>query len=622
MKVKKKHIKSMIADLEDIRKTAIGYEEEYAPYLEKVHPGFQESATNLVHYLALRHQDVRELQFKLGNLGISRLGRAESHVMASLLAVRHLLHTLIGKKDKLESEAVVSFKQGGKIIKRNTTALLGKKQKRHSKRIMVTMPSKAAENYALVKQLLQAGMTCARINCAKDGPGAWLQMIAYLKQAKEELGQSCRICMDLGGPKLRTGEMRPGPQVVHLRPLRDQLGRTLKPAYGWLAPPENPPHVETDVHIPVAEAWMKQLEQGDTLLLVDGRGKKCTFNVLYAQAEGCRISTYDSAYVTTGTELQLKRDEEELPGTSVGQLPHLEETLMLRPGDTLLFHRDPRPGEPAKFDAEGNLLAPAHISCTLPEVFADLKVGEPVLMDDGKIEGKVIGVSDEELEIEITFAKASGAKLKADKGVNFPESQLHIRGLTEKDKEDLAFVVEHADVVNVSFVNNPQDVEDLLTALRRLNAREIGIILKIETRSGYRNLPGILLTAMQNYPLGVMIARGDLAIEGGWQHLARIQEEIMWLCEAAHIPIVWATQVLETLAKKGRPSRAEITDAATAQGAECVMLNKGPHILKAIEMLDYILKSMSDYHQKKAPMLPGLRMSSPEPLQQKGEKVD
>lgn len=93
--------------------------------------------------------------------------------------------------------------------------------------------------------------------------------------------------------------------------------------------------------------------------------------------------------------------------------------------------------------------------------------------------------------------------------------------------------------------------------------------------------------------------------------IAQIQEEILWLCEAAHIPIVWATQVLETLSKKGRPSRAEIIDATMAERAECVMLNKGPHIIETIKILDEILNSMQDYHHKKAPMLPPLKVFDP-----------
>src|SRR5436853_963876 len=97
---------------------------------------------------------------------------------------------------------------------------------------------------------------------------------------------------------------------------------------------------------------------------------------------------------------------------------------------------------------------------------------------------------------------------------------------------------------------------------------------------------------MRSYPAGVMIARGDLAVECGWDRLAEVQEEILWLCEAAHLPVVWATQVLETLAKTGLPSRAEITDAAMAQRAECVMLNKGPHVEEAIRTLADILERM------------------------------
>ena len=112
---------------------------------------------------------------------------------------------------------------------------------------------------------------------------------------------------------------------------------------------------------------------------------------------------------------------------------------------------------------------------------------------------------------------------------------------------------------------------------------------------------------MKSYPVGVMIARGDLAIETGWKNFATIQEEILRVCEAAHIPDIWATQVLENLAKKGVPSRAEVTDASLAQRAECVMLNKGVYIEKAVKLLDRILVKMQRYQKKKNTMLPRLR---------------
>jgi pyruvate kinase len=251
---------------------------------------------------------------------------------------------------------------------------------------------------------------------------------------------------------------------------------------------------------------------------------------------------------------------------------------------------------------------PAHISCTLPQVFESVQPGEPVLFDDGKIEGDLLEVSPELLTIRITHAREKGSKLKADKGVNLPESRLKIDALTVKDRSDLAFVCEHADAVNLSFVNEPQDVHQLLGALKKHEC-EIGIILKIETRKGFMNLPRILLTAMQTYPIGVMVARGDLAIETGWKNFASIQEEIIRICEAAHIPDVWATQVLENLAKKGTPSRAEITDAAVSQRAECVMLNKGAYIEKAVVMLDKILRRMQFFQNRQNVILPGLDRS-------------
>ena len=103
-----------------------------------------------------------------------------------------------------------------------------------------------------------------------------------------------------------------------------------------------------------------------------------------------------------------------------------------------------------------------------------------------------------------------------------------------------------------------------------------------------------------------MIARGDLAIETGWKNFASIQEEIMRICEAAHLPVVWATQVLDNMAKKGVPTRSEITDAALAQRTECVMLNKGPYIEKTVKTLDKILRRMQKFQQKKLTMLPKL----------------
>lgn len=178
-----------------------------------------------------------------------------------------------------------------------------------------------------------------------------------------------------------------------------------------------------------------------------------------------------------------------------------------------------------------------------------------------------------------------------------------------RDEADLAFIAAHADLIGYSFVRRPSDVIELQDRLTALGRRDLGIVLKIETREAFDNLPALLLTAMRRPVVGVMIARGDLAVECGWERLAELQEEILWICEAAHLPVIWATQVLEQLAKLGRPSRAEITDAAMAERAECVMLNKGVHLVEAVQVLDRILRRMQSHQAKKRSMLRRLALA-------------
>jgi pyruvate kinase len=107
-----------------------------------------------------------------------------------------------------------------------------------------------------------------------------------------------------------------------------------------------------------------------------------------------------------------------------------------------------------------------------------------------------------------------------------------------------------------------------------------------------------------------MIARGDLAVEVGFERLAELQEEILWLCEASHVPAVWATQVLDGLARTGIPTRAEVTDAAASVAAECVMLNKGPFVADAVETLVDILGRMEKHRYKKRSIFRRLKVST------------
>ena len=126
---------------------------------------------------------------------------------------------------------------------------------------------------------------------------------------------------------------------------------------------------------------------------------------------------------------------------------------------------------------------------------------------------------------------------------------------------------------------------------------------KIETVQAFKNLGEIIMTAASKNPFSVMIARGDLAVESGYVRLAELQEELLWICEAASIPVVWGTEVLGSLISNGVPTRSEITDAARSAHAEVVMLNKGEHIVEAVALIDQILSKMEDHSYKKTPKL-------------------
>jgi len=290
-------------------------------------------------------------------------------------------------------------------------------------------------------------------------------------------------------------------------------------------------------------------------------------------------------------------------------VPPAPEALRLRRGDTLLLTADAEPGRAAVRDEHERVLVPARIGLTLPEVFRDVRRGERIWFDDGKIGGVVRAVDPDRIAVEIIQAKPNGSRLGPGKGVNVPDTNLRLPALTPKDIDDLSFIASHADMVAYSFVRHADDILHLQDQLATLKAEHLGLVLKIETRQAFEELPKLLLACMRGGPFGVMIARGDLAVECGFERMAEVQEEILWICEAAHVPVIWATQVLESLAKSGMASRAEVTDAAMSERAECVMLNKGPFIREAVQTLDNILQRMQAHQSKKRAMLRPLQLA-------------
>ena len=604
------NVETLMAQLEQILSAANELEDRFSDELGQVHPNFHSSARNLIDYIALRHVDIRELQAQLANLGLSSLGGAEGNVLASVRAVQKALGSIATGQSYDLDEEQRNFEESEQRRIDHVEDILGATPKGRVVRIMVTLPTESADEYQLIRDLVNAGMDIARINCAHDDEASWLRMIKNIDRAESEIGRHCKIFMDVAGAKLRTGELRPGPGALRIRPRRNSLGQVIAPRRIRFVEDGTQWSYKKSAIIPVPRECIDFAEIGDIIRFKDTRGKRRRFTVVDKDDKGLNLECYKTAYIGTHTKLKLARTESgEKAHFRVGRLSPIEEPILLVEGDTLLLHRDNSPGEPAEVDTNDSVLNPAHISCRQPEVFRFIKAGDPVHLNDGKIEGIVNSVSEDELDITITHAKKTGSRLRGNKGINFPKSDLQLRPLTEADKTNLKFIVTHADAVCLSFVRKPKDIKALFDELKAYPSNGISVITKVETVKAFNDLPRLLLATMRHYPAAVMIARGDLAVECGWERLAEIQEEILWMCEAAQLPVIWATAVLDRETRKGQPSRAEISDAAMSQRADCVMLNKGPYILAAIKMLANILGRMEEHQYKKTPKLRKLSIS-------------
>ncbi len=601
-------IEALIDELWSLRKAMLERASKLHRRLRAVDPAHRPSAVNLAHYLAMRHIDLRGLQQRLAWVGVSSLGRAETHVLANVDKVLGILHRIAGRPwSSLAPDEPAGFRRGSALLAQHAAALFGTAPPDRRVRIMVTLPSEAAIDGSLVEGLLRTGMDIARINCAHDSAADWVAMVRRVRSTARRLHRPVRVLMDLAGPKLRTGPVAEAPAILKLKPTRDAFGRVIANARLGLRPSGTLlPLAGASVCIGADREWLAGLKIGDHITFSDARAARRRLTVIRRQPRGVIVECAHTAYLTPDTCLRLHRRGAEVRQSVVRDLPARPGRLHLRRGDILSIVAQGT-GCDALAASNGRAARNATIACTLPAVLAQVREGERIWFDDGRLGGVVRCAGARCVEVKITEARDCGERLAGDKGINLPDTRLDLAALTSKDLEDLKTVARHADIVGMSFAQSAADVRALRRHLVKLGAGHLGLMLKIETRRGFEHLPELLLAAMAAPAAGIMIARGDLAVECGYERMAEVQEEMLWACESAHVPVVWATQVLETLAKTGLPSRAEITDAAMGGRAECVMLNKGPHILDAMRTLNDILRRMQAHQLKKRPLLRALK---------------
>lgn len=548
------------------------------------------SLINMRHYLRLRQKDNTELQDKLTRLGLSSLGRSQPHILHSLDLIVEMLSRCQNVEFK-NSENVLSIDEAEEIMAKRATIFGGepRAKKRAETKIMLTLPSEAAKEPSMIEEFANAGVGIFRINTAHDGPKEWGIMASKIMELNQNLHpqNKLKIYVDLAGPKIRTGNIRKVKRKIKL-----EAGANL-----YIVKKSDKNGLENGYTIEVEPEFFKKAKKEDEIYLRAAGEKERKLKVIAVEKERIVCELKKKITLEEKSRLIIKT-KKAFYESEILNIPETTEEIRLFEGDTLFLSIDEITGYGASGDKNAGTYKTAAIFCTQKEFTKDAKVGDKVFIDDGKIGLSVIQKQNNGLLCKVVQSKAKGETLKEEKGINFPDSKTLVDAITDEDRKNLEYVLEYADIIGISFAQSDKDIIALKDILRANNKEHIAIVAKIETKLAVKNLPSILEALMYHEFGGIMLARGDLAIEVEFENMSYLQEEILDLCEAAHTPVIFATQVLENQMKNNLPSRAEITDAAFAQRADCVMLNKGPFAINTIKKLEFILTRMHTIFKK------------------------
>ena len=581
----------------------------------------REGVRNVQHFARLQADDARHIVAQLRAVGIRVSDQAP--VADQLRAAKTLVQNLGGQSSDdggAEGESYditrlsAAIERSQEQLASNSSALLGEPRDGMPSCVMVTLPTEAADDPDLVQSFADAGMDIARINCAHDTPEAWRAMAANVRAASTRVGRDIKISMDLPGPKLRVGAIEPGPRIARTRVTRTKTGRILTPSKLWITPfdhnattpapvPEGLPGRPT-LAIQVDPEWLQTVNEGDELSMLDARGSKRYMTVHKVTDEGVLAYGRRNVYLANGSLVACQYIKTRIHG-----IGRSEQRVHVDVGSRLTLTSDPTPTDPTDD-------IPA-VNCGEPQAIRSLDVGSIVLFDDAKIECEVTSVTRagekdaegntaeyDSAELVAVHTREGGKNLREGRGIHFPGIHVPLPAMTDEDRAILPEIVRTADIIAPSYVRSAEDLTEILHAIEKeidvaasenedpaavsARIRNLGVMLKIESEECYNDLPNVVTELLRHRNSGVMIARGDLAMELGFSRMSEAREQIMDVANAAHIPTIFATQVLETMAKSGLPSRAEITDADVALRTQGVMLNKGTHIPDAINILNSI----------------------------------
>ncbi len=552
------------------------------------------SYLNMQDFLTLKKDDLRSLQVELMMQGLSSLSRSHMHLLYTIEHELELLGCMLDKEESAKYDAISPLDAHRQIEERGAF-IKGQKEKNA---VMLTLPSNASEDINFRKVLHKESITAVRINTAHDSPEIWKEMAKMVKNINQKYREACplKIYVDLAGPKIRTGEIKKRTEPFRIC-TKDMKTFMLVPATGNITHLIDEEGAHRSAVIAVDDEFYGHLKHADMIEINDHDRKTRFYKIDTWTRDQCTVKCGKKVEISSQTELKIQQDKRQYRITTPINFKMVPEEIRVFEGDKIVLSGKTALGhvvENADFKAIVSLKMDKHL-------FGYLKEQDRVYIDDGKIKLRVIEQREDELLCRVERANVSGKVIKEEKGINFPDSSLDIAAITEEDKENLQHIVGFADIIGISFTQTQKDVQMLKELLRDNN--HIAIVTKIETNQGVHNLPHILSALSTWHNSAVMVARGDLAIEVGFENLAAVQGEIFDLCEAAHTPVIYATQILENLMKKNLPSRAEIIDASISHRADCVMLNKGPFAQRTIEVLEKIIASMQPNFYKSQPLL-------------------
>lgn len=276
----------------------------------------------------------------------------------------------------------------------------------------------------------------------------------------------------------------------------------------------------------------------------------------------------------------------------------LKNFINIKSGDHIILSTQTLQANACKYGNNRELITPAILPVTNVNLNEVTNVGDRIILSKGHVKGIILSKSDHEIKVLIKQTHKPKSKIYANSPITVPDSNMAYKAF-DFDPNLVESIIDKVDIIGIAGLQSHKDVSSFLDNSDILNLNKLGLIIHIDSNKAWLDLPMILIEALRHQKVGVMIDREQIGMDVGADRAVEVKDQILWLCESAHIPVIWSTNVLDNLIQSGISKPAEITDAAKAARTECVMLQDGPHVVEAVKLISTILLKMEQHSFKK-----------------------